>query len=172
MKTVMLLVAIATPAAAQPVYVEPSVAVGGISGFDRVLVAGRIALGFHGPALGGELRGGGYLELDNLVDGGFLIGGELESTWAVTPDLGVGARLGAGASPWTDEHTTLVTIGPRLRYRGLAGGGIDVLLAPQGFDVGAVATVTGQGKGGLVVAGAVVLLGVIYAIGASASDGS
>jgi len=171
--------AAAGPARAEPMYAEPSFAVGAVTGLDRALYAGGVAVGFYGA----DVRGGAFVEANDLVEGGFALGveGELDARVASTTRLGL--RLGLANGLWDPAHPTLVTVGPRVRYRDLVSAGVDVLLATAGpdmapgeprsrFAVGGLATLRGEGKGGLVVAGVGLLLGAIVAVGFAATDHS
>jgi len=168
---VVVVLVLAGPARAEPVYVEPSLSIGGIYGFDRALYAGRVAVGFYGE----HVRGGGFVEGNDLVEGGFGLGAELEADLPVASATRAGLRLGVANGLWDPDHPTLVTFGPRVRYGDVVSAGVDVMLATEvagGPAVGGLATVRGAGKGGLVVAGAALLLGAIVAVGFAATDHS
>jgi hypothetical protein len=170
---VWVLAAAAAPARAEPVYVEPSFSIGGLAGVDHALHAGRVAVGFFGA----HVRGGGFVEANDLVDGGFGLGVEGEADVAIASATRLGLRLGAANGLWDRDHPTLVTVGPRVRYADLVSAGVDVMLATEvqgsgGPAVGWLATVRGEGKGGLVVAGAALLLGAIVGVGFAATDHS
>jgi len=170
---VWVVAAAAAPARAEPVYVEPSFSIGGVTGVDHALHAGRVALGFFGE----HVRGGGFVEANDLVDGGFGLGAEGEVDVRVASDTRLGVRLGVANGLWDRDHPFLVSVGPRVRYADVVSAGVDVMLATEvpgsaGPAVGWLATVRGEGKGGLVVAGAALLLGAVVAVGFAATDHS
>jgi len=182
----ILVLLAAGPARAEKLYLEPSLAAGGLARVDHVMSAGRVALGFDGPYDGWAIRGGGYAQMDNVVRGGFSIGGELESALRVGPATLVGLRLGAGNAVADPNLPWLFSLGPRVRYGNAISAGLDVIVLSRGphlddgvprptggrMAVGGLASVRGEGKGGLVVGGAAMAFAAILAVGFAATDRS